>query len=331
MKGYVGAVTGHVYTENRDIGQMSEWRPQRHTQALIDAIVTAMNQLLVAGLLPIGPRGIGYRLLGRTIAGRVVMKDGPFESLAPQGRKDAWSFEQIRNVVNRARRRGLIPWEWVSDNRSGEFVPNVYADTQQLARALAYEVQQALPDPMRDQTVRLEVWSEARDLMALIGNIVQPYGIHASSSSGWSGPKACRDTGQRWAVDKRPLVVLSVGDLDPDGLQIPDRTFADSLAFATGFGVDSRDVEIRRIAVTEEQAIRWDLPREGGKRSHRSSGISVPFCVQAEAIPPELLRDLLVATVESTLDADALADSRARWANDSDRQRLTDALQVFTG
>lgn len=292
------------------------------------AIQESLAALAAERLVPIGPRGVGYRLEGRVIGGRKVMKDREYDKLSTEEKTRATSFSTIGIIVTKARRAGLIDWNHISDARFDTVMPNVFEDVQELASTLLYTALMAKVDPAKDQPVLVEVWSEAADLMALVGRLVGPYGISVFSSSGWTGPKAARDTGQRWEMDGRPVIILYVGDLDPDGLSIADRIFADAQAFAVGFGMDPDLVEIRRVAVTEQQVTDWNLSTEPGKTSHRND-ISVPFCCQAEAIPPARLRDLLVATVEDIFDLDQLDATRQAWEN-QDRQALLDVIRPFT-
>jgi hypothetical protein len=117
-----------------------------------------------------------------------------------------------------------------------------------------------------DQPRRVEVWTEASDLMALAARIARAYGVPCVSASGWSGPVMPREAARRWAIDERPVELIYLGDLDhPDGIEIAERNI-----------------------VTAEQVEAWAILSEAGRTSHRND-ITVPVVAQAEAIPPARL------------------------------------------
>jgi hypothetical protein len=223
-----------------------------------------------------------------------------------------WSFDDVSKVLNLARRGGLIPWEWVSDARAASSLPFVLRDAVDWAQAARELARTAHADVLSDQPVRIEVWTEAADLMELTARITEEeYGVNCYSASGWSGPFAPRAAALRWLADGRPVLVLYLGDLDPDGIGIADRNIADTVTFATQEGYRG-DLQVRRIGVTAEQVEAWSMPHEPGKTSHRN-GISVPLVAQAEAIPPARLRDLLRSELDAALDLDRADESRRRW------------------
>jgi hypothetical protein len=144
-----------------------------------------------------------------------------------------------------------------------------------------------------DQPRRVEVWTEASDLMALAARIARAYGVPCVSASGWSGPVMPREAARRWAIDERPVELIYLGDLDhPDGIEIAERNI-----------------------VTAEQVEAWAILSEAGRTSHRND-VTMPVVAQAEAIPPARLRELLVAEIEDVLDLDVFAETRRRWAGE---------------
>jgi hypothetical protein len=95
------------------------------------------------------------------------------------------------------------------------------------------------------------------------------------------------------AGTSRPAVLLYAGDLDASGEDI-ERNFLVYVHFD----------DIRRVGLTQEQAIEHGLPRGPGKRTDtRSRGFVEKygdlFQIELDALPPDVLRDLF---------ADALAD-----------------------
>jgi hypothetical protein len=313
-RGYVGVFTGHHYAEARPIGN-ADYRPRAGRAELLDACHAVLAVLAADNLVPVGPRAVGYRLIGKTIAGRRIVKDKR-EHPKPE-RAGLTDFGDVSAVVNRARRAGLIPWSWVSDARADSSQPFVLSGVKAWAQGARALLDEAEPDVLADQPLRVEVWTEAVDLMALAAKIVAAYGVPCFSASGWGGPVPAREAALRWTSDERPLRVLYIGDLDPDGLEIAERQIADAAAFTDAMG--GADVSVARVAVTETQVAAWTMPHEPGPKTSHRNGITVPVVAQAEAIPPAELRELLTTELEAVLDLDAIDATRRRWAEECER------------
>jgi hypothetical protein len=314
VSGYVGVFTGHHYVQARPLGH-APWRPRAARAALLDACREVLTALDADDLLPIGPRAVGYRLIGRTIGDkRLVKSKGDYPKSERPG---LWDFDDVGKVLTLARRARLIRWEWVSDARADSSSPFVLTDAAAWADTARAIAERATPDVLADQPCRVEVWTEAVDLMALAARIAAAYGVPCFSASGWGGPVPARDAAARWARDERPMRVLYIGDLDTDGLELADRNIADAAAFLADHD-HAPEVTVSRIAVTPEQVRDWEMPHEPGETSHRNS-ITVPVVAQAEAIAPARLRELLTSAIEDALDLDVLDQTRRRWADEQAR------------
>jgi hypothetical protein len=74
---YTGSLTGHRFTRARPLGY-EPWQPSDDSAAMLDACHRVLARLAAAGLVPIGPRAVAYRLEHQVVAGREVLKDtGP--------------------------------------------------------------------------------------------------------------------------------------------------------------------------------------------------------------------------------------------------------------
>jgi hypothetical protein len=113
----------------------------------------------------------------------------------------------------------------------------------------------------------------------------------------------------------QPLVVLHVGDLDPHGQAIYQAAAEDVRAWA---GAGGGQVSFVRLAVTPAQVDELALPDDP---TH-------PGSVQAEAIPPATMTELLREAIEDRLDREAFAGLSAHESELRSRlvARLDDAL-----
>jgi hypothetical protein len=238
MSTYTGALTGHRYTRARPLGY-EPWQPSPDSATMLDACRQVLARLAAADLVPIGPRSIAYQLEHQHIAGREVLKDADLARVPKAERGRYWSFGQIGDVINRGPRAGDIPWAWVSDGGAAQDKPLTFTDRDHVLDCLIDHVlvDQVMPDVLADQPHRVEVSCEAVDFMRLAARITKPLAVPCYSARGWGGPEPARDAGLRWASDPRPVDILSMGDLDPEGIGIVERNFADAARFAVAHGV----------------------------------------------------------------------------------------------
>lgn len=100
------------------------------------------------------------------------------------------------------------------------------------------------------------------------------------------------------SVGKQPII-LYFGDYDPSGEDIP-RSIGENLQ---KFGI--YDVEIRRIALMEQQVIEWKLPpapaKETDSRTANWDGLGQ---VELDAVKPEKLISMLNDAVNEIFDQD---------------------------
>ena len=95
--------------------------------------------------------------------------------------------------------------------------------------------------------------------------------------------------------------MLHVGDHDPSGVKIYDALVEDVTAFVEEIG---GAVEFTRLAVTPKQIAALDLPTALAKKSSHSKGW-VGRTAQCEAIPPDVLANIVREAIEDRLDMDA--------------------------
>jgi hypothetical protein len=99
-------------------------------------------------------------------------------------------------VLVRARRAGLIPWEWIFDGRTGSVIPWTVSDGNALAEQLLGRIEHAHLDRQVGQANRVEVWAEAMGWLPTTGN-----GRRATSGA-WRGSGTER--AKRWLQNETP-------------------------------------------------------------------------------------------------------------------------------
>lgn len=291
----MSTVSGRTYRRTRPRG-FADWSPKPDTLLLVDQVRAVLDEYREH--LPMTARQVFYRLVG-----------------AFQFPKDERAYDRLQETLNRARRARMIPMGSIRDDRAAsagytggynspaEFWESVRASAEYYAR------------PLTDGQPRaVEVWIEAQGMLPMVAEVTQQYGVIVYCSGGFESVAAKHDAAARIAYREVPSTVLSVGDYDPSGLSILDAAAEDVAAFVEEMG--GTPPTVRRLAVTQEQITEYGLETAPQKRSDRR-GEHMHDTVQAEALSPTQLTDLVRAGVEAAVDLRALARVQAK----SERER----------
>jgi hypothetical protein len=280
-------------------------RPGSKNHRIFVAAQAALDRYAAAGRLPLGSREVGYVLTG-----------------------DEYGFTKedidlVEDVLVRARRAGLIDWDEISDGRTGETSIWTVRDGEDGAEQLLDGLDDAQLDRQAGQAFRVEVWAEAMGWLTRLQRDCKERGVQVYSGSGSVPVSAVRDAARR-AIDawlesiESPegpqvrTVLLSVGDLDLNGIRNIARPFAEDVAtFARDYGAPDELglVTVRRILLTADQVEQHVGERGRSKPTTEAikAGWPYPFTAQAEALPPEV-RDGIVADAIDALHDVALRD-----------------------
>ena len=202
------------------------------------------------------------------------------------------------------RSMGIIPFEWITDNTRTRFQADLHdSKTDALADMARYYRR----DLWRSQPQHVEVWSESDSIGGVLMDVTDEYGVALLPCRGQSSKRFIWDSAQSYQRLGKPVVCLYVGDFDPAGLDI-GQSVEDRLE---RYGAE--DVEFIRLAVTPEQVLDLDLPGHGLNPKHPAPVLErfIDECdsygipreaVEAEALPPDDLRQLVQDAIEGYID-----------------------------
>ncbi len=284
----------------RPRGFIDEWRPQAKTRALIEQIHGVLDEYAV--YLPLTLRQIFYRLVSNGALGKTER-----------------DYARLCELANRARRAQLIPFDAIRDDGLTRREPVSYTDTSEFLGVVTYSAKQFRLDRQAGQETRLMVWCEAAGMVPQLVSVASDYGVPVISSGGFDSLTTKHEMAQAIASGDEPVEVLHIGDHDPSGVHVFLSLADDIGAFCDAMGGESM---FTRLAVTPEQVAMFDLPTAPPKRTDKRafSGETT----QAEALPPDLLAELLLHAIESRMDLDLFdATKRAELVAQT---RLVDAL-----
>ncbi len=113
----------------------------------------------------------------------------------------------------------------------------------------------------------------------------------------------------KWIAESdRPVTVLHVGDLDPSGEDMFSNLSRDIPAFVSdmppSYHCEKTWLDMVRIAVTREQAEALNLPTQPPKKDDPRTANFEGETVQCEAVPPDVLAEIVREAIVSRLDMD---------------------------
>ncbi len=144
-----------------------------------------------------------------------------------------------------------------------------------------------------------EVFIEKKALQGVFQDVCEEWNIALGACKGYPSLTFLNEAFLRVQEAERSgkqPIILYFGDYDPYGEDIP-RSIQENIA---RFGVD---IEVRRIALMEDQVIEWKLPpapaKVGDSRTANWDGLGQ---VELDAVRPEKLMDLLKEAISSIFD-----------------------------
>ena len=276
---------------------LAPWKPHRPSLALVEQIRGVLTEY--ADHLPLTARQIFYRLVGA--------HDYP---------KSEKAYNRLAYVLGRARRGGYLPFDAFRDDGVTARDPGGFSGMAQFWTAVHTAAESYRRDRMCAQPQVVEVWVEAAGMVPQAVRVAHEYGAAVYSSGGFNSLTALHDAAQRirrrYIRHEQDTVVLQIGDHDPSGESIfasaalDVETLVRDIEWSRtppGLCVDLPGLEFARVAVTEEQIQRYQLPTAPPKKSDKR-GDWTGGTVQAEALPPDVLADVLRAAIERRVDLD---------------------------
>jgi hypothetical protein len=156
-----------------------------------------------------------------------------------------------------------------------------------------------------NQPICPEIFIEKKALQGVFQDLCRKWDVALGACKGYPSLTFLHETYNRIkeveSMGQTPII-LYFGDYDPSGEDIP-RSIGENLY---KFGIS---VEVRRIALMEDQVIEWNLPPAPAKvtdsRSAKWDGLGQ---VELDAVRPEKLMELLNSAIEDVFDTDLYDD-----------------------
>ncbi len=220
---------------------------------------------------------------------------------------DRASYQDLCDLLTRARLTGRIPWESIGDETRPVVIWQTDPDPQPfLRRELDDLLKGYWRDYQQSQINHIEIVGEKLTVQGIVKPVAQEFAVPLTIGRGYCSINPRRELAERFRKSGREkLVVLFLSDFDPDGQTIAE-SFARSLR--DDFGID--EVHAIKVALTLEQVREMELPPQ--MKAKAGSATRDKFVerfgddvYELEAIPPTELQNILRRSIESVIDIDA--------------------------
>jgi hypothetical protein len=254
------------------------WSPEKATLALLDQVKGVIDEY--EDYLPLTIRQIFYRLVG-----------------AHEYEKTERAYQRLVEHLNRARRARIISMDVIRDDGGAILKPNGWDSAEQFMVTVRIMAKRFTLDHSARQPTRLVVICEASGMAPQLARIANPFGVTVMSGGGFDSLTDKHKFAAALAGHERPTVLLHIGDHDPSGVSMFLAFLEDVEAFTRELGGNAT---FTRLAVTPEQIRRFRLlttpPKESDNRAFNGE------TCQAEALPPDILADILRIAIEERID-----------------------------
>jgi hypothetical protein len=266
---------------------------------MLAAVMTVLTEVLQP-YLPTSDRKIHYELLN----------DPPLRHASkPQRRyrNTPEDYDDLTNLLTRARIAGLIPWEWITDETRPCEVWQTWPDPRQFVRAqLDGLLQGYWRNLQQTQPHHIEIVVEKNTVHSIVRGVAMEYCIPITSLRGFSAIERYHQIRQRYtASGKARLILLALTDFDPEGeeiVQVAGRTMRDDFHIAT--------VDVVKVCLTAAQVRQMQLPsmiaaKETSSRYENFVHKYGTTVYELEALAPPVQQDLLRQAIDGVLDIEA--------------------------
>lgn len=221
-------------------------------------------------------------------------------------------YKRVVNAMIEARRKSLVDYETFSDrdremeSETDWVLTNVEDSVSEAKKAIQAWINYYFKNRWENQDYYPEVLIEKKALVGTFEGICKRNRVALGACKGYPSLTFLNDVAQRMieaeSNGKTPII-LYFGDYDPSGEDIP-RSIQDNLE--KDFGVS---VEVRRIALMEEQVIKWKLPpapaKVGDSRTANWDGLGQ---VELDAVSPERINNLVQDAIDQIFDQEKYSE-----------------------
>lgn len=236
------------------------------------------------------------------------------------------SYKKLAKTISDARLAGMVDWNAIEDRGRVVDMPYFWSGPQALLDACKGSAQGYSLDKWRGQPNYVELWVEKQALAGVLEPLASQFCVPLMVNKGYSSQSAMYEASLRFRRQqgtKDAMKLFYLGDHDPSGEDMV-RDITDRL---TMFGV--RKLSVVKLALTMDQIQEYEPPPNPAKMSDPRAGAYVAEhgdeSWEVDALPPNVLGDIIRAAFEEVIDDDALEELTEQ--EESERAALVTALE----
>jgi len=224
-------------------------------------------------------------------------------------------YRQVEHQVLEMRRLGLLPYNFIADGTRLVRRALTYSSLGECLEEIAEYYRRSLWD---NQNAYVEVWCEKDAIAGVLLEVTDKWDVALCVCRGYPSETFLYNAAERLKAQDKPVFIYYIGDLDPTGWNISEVIQRRLYEFGADFTFE-------RIAVTPEQVEAWQLPTRPVKpKDTRAKNWKLP-CVEVDAIPANLLRQLCAEAILRHLDWRAYYETKQ--AEEEERTRLEEIIE----
>jgi hypothetical protein len=212
--------------------------------------------------------------------------------------KTELGYEKVQRAVVWLREQDIVSFDWISDATRWQRKPRSHASIEEALREAVELYRRAV---WRDQPVYVEFWIEKDALAGTIYDVTAQYDVPLMVARGYSSLTFLHAAAEAIKANGKPAYIYHLGDWDPSGQGAADHIERKLREYAPGMLI-----YFEKLAVTERQIIEWNLPTRPTKQSDSRAKRWRGDSVELDAIPPNLLRQLVRDSIERHISPERL-------------------------
>ena len=221
------------------------------------------------------------------------------------------SYKNLSSLVSDARLAGLLDWEAIEDRIR---VPNVPLEFENVVELINWANYWYRLPRWRGQNHYAELWVEKDALAGVLRPIARQFHATMMVNRGYSSQSAMYEAANRFKEkydgEGQTGILFYLGDHDPSGEDMV-RDIRERLAM---FGVE--ELEVRKLALTMEQIEEHNPPPNPAKLTDPRSDAYVAehgaSSWEVDALPPEVLTEIITSAFEEIVDQDKVEEIKER-------------------
>ena len=132
------------------------------------------------------------------------------------GTDDA-SYNRVQRLVLKLRRKGFIPYGWISDSSRRRLKPSSWSGLEDFADTACEAYRK---DLWSRQPLHIEVFTEKDAMTGVLHPVTSKFDLHLNVIRGQVSETFVYEIAEEWRQIRKPILALYFGDHDPSGLAI---------------------------------------------------------------------------------------------------------------